>query len=47
MQPLDYPPLHQDALPAQNHQRNKTVTISFTQEKDDRKMYLWQLSIFQ
>ena len=23
MQPLDYPELHQDALPTQNHQRNK------------------------
>ena len=23
MQRLDYPPLHQDALPTQNHQRKK------------------------
>ena len=23
MQRLDYPPLHQDALPTQNHQREK------------------------
>ena len=23
MQRLDYPPLHQNALPTQNHQRNK------------------------
>ena len=23
MQHLDYPPLHQDALPTQNHQRKK------------------------
>ena len=41
MQRLDYPPLHQDALPTQNHQRKqKVIPISFTLEKDDRKMYL-------
>ena len=45
MQRLDYPPLHQDAIPTQNDQPNKVVTISFTLEKDDNKMYLWQSSI--
>ena len=30
MQRLDYPLLHQDALPTQNHRRNRVVTISFT-----------------
>ena len=41
MQRLDYPPLHQDALPTQNHQRKKrAITISFTLATDNTKMYL-------
>ena len=41
MQRLDYPLLHQDALPTQNHQwKKRAITISFTLATDNTKMYL-------
>ena len=40
MQRLDCPPLHQNALHTENHQRNRVITISFTLAKDDTKMFL-------
>ena len=40
MQRLDYPPLHQDALPKITKGKKKTITISFTLATDNTKMYL-------
>ena len=40
MQRLDYPLLHQDALPPKSPTKKRAITISFTLATDNIKMYL-------